>query len=195
MTVRLNGSSPWGPLRLTSTADGHDLSSDWRPRSGLGIIAVVIGLMAVFVDTSDDAGGVTAALAVLVPAAILGLPGLWMCLPRERTGVREATSILFVFAAMLGLATMVTALLAVLLVVGDGSTELEALVAVLGLAGAAAAVGVGLVGARAVVRLTAAQHEPVDVMAVRSQAVLLAAVCEGVGILIVTAVLALLFIG
>jgi hypothetical protein len=46
-----------------------------------------------------------------------------------------------------------------------------------------------------VAQLTAAQPEPVDAEAVRSQAVLLAAACEAVGVLILTAVMASLFIG
>lgn len=163
--------------------------------TGLGISAVVVGLLAVLEDTSDDAGGVTAALALLAPAAILGLPGLRMCLPGERAGVREVTRIMLMFAAILGLAAVVTAALAVLLAAGDGSTGLDPLVALLGLAGAAAAVGVGIVGARGVTQLTGPQDGPVDAEAVRSRSVLLAAVCEGAGVMILTAVLALLFIG
>ena len=163
--------------------------------TGLGIIAAVIGLLAVLVDTSADSGGITAALAVLVPTAILGLPGLWLCRPGERAGVREVTAILLMFAALLGLGALATAALAVLLATNEGSSEFDPLVAILGLAAAAAPVGIGLVGARAVAQLTAAQPEPVDAGAVRSQAVLLAAACEAVGVLILTAVMAFLFIG
>ena len=83
----------------------------------------------------------------------------------------------------------------VVLATGEGSSGVDPLVAILGLAAAAAPVGIGLVGARAVAQLTAAQPEPVDAGAVRSQAVLLAAACEAVGVLILTAVMAFLFIG
>ena len=163
--------------------------------TGLGIIAVVIGMLVLFVDTSDDAAGMIAALAVLVPLAVLGLPGLWLSRPGERTGVRGATATLLMFGGIVGLPALMTGVLAVLLVVGEGSTGFDPLVALLAIVGAAAALGVGFIGARGVTQLATPQPESVDVMAVRSRAVLLAAISEGDGVLALTAVLALFFIG
>lgn len=159
---------------------------------GLGIIAATVGLMTVFLEM-DEVGGAAAVVSMLVPMAVLGIPGLALCRPGERRDVRGTTSLLTMFAAGLGVLVLVVALLAVLLEEGGGASGLDPLVAALGIAGAVAAVGVGYIGARAVSAMAPlGPGETVDAEAIRSRAVMQAAVVEGVGILTLVGALLLL---
>lgn len=151
---------------------------------GLGVLAIVIGLLSLLL--ADDAGGLAAAAIVLIPAVILGVPGLWMLNPLvELASVRSFLVLLGAYMAGLGILTLVVALLALLLESGSGAADGDLLVMALGAIGAAAAAGIGYFGAQGLRAMTGEDRPgtgSVDAAAVRSGVLVRAGALTAVGV-------------
>lgn len=161
--------------------------------TGLGITACVVGLLAAFEGGAASADGQQAALFTLVPAALLGIPGLVIGRPGQRTGVERTATLLLAFAAAVGGMAVVAAVFALLLLEGGGANEIGLAGLLLGVIGAGAAIALGLIGASGV--RTVAQAGPditaAEAQAVRGPIVIRAAVAEGIGILTVVSAMML----
>ena len=87
---------------------------------GLGVLAAVVGLLVLFVGVTS-AGGVTAALLVLVPVLALGIHAVRLAHAREREGVHAVTTIMVWFIGALAALASIVALMAVLIPEVDAS--------------------------------------------------------------------------
>lgn len=155
---------------------------------GLGVIALVVGLLTAFLP--DDTGGMAAVALVIVPALVLGLPALRLFglrdLPAGLAGSRSLVILLAAFAVGLAFILAVVALMALLLEEGAGADGFDPIVILLGVVGAIAAAAIGLVGAGGMTALASdggAGAAPLDVEEVRRQTITRAAIAEVVGIL------------
>jgi hypothetical protein len=161
---------------------------------GLGVLAAVVGSLVLFVGVTS-AGGVTAALLVLVPVLALGVPAVRLARPGEREGVRAATTIMVWFIGALAALASIVALMAVLIPEVDASGfDAVTLVATVIVAGAA--IGIGLVGSGALQELggSVIGSAAVDTVQVRSRAVRFAAVLEGAAVIAYVVVILVVFL-
>ena len=150
---------------------------------GLGVLAVVYGLLVAFAGTTS-AGGLGAALLVLIPAAALGIPAALLARPGDREGVRASMMLMLAFIGGLAVLAVMVALMTVLISDTDAS-GFDAITVLATVLVAAAAIGIGVVGSRALEEMggDAIERGTVDVAMSRSRAVLTSAILEGVAVI------------
>jgi len=113
---------------------------------GVGVLAVTYGMLVLFVDTSG-AAGVSATLAMVVPATVFGVPAVLLTRPGDRDGVRAAMLLMLVLIGVVALLVANVALMALLLSDVDAS-GLDAITLAAAAAGATATIGIGVAGSR-----------------------------------------------
>ena len=150
---------------------------------GLGVLAVVYGLLVALAGTTS-AGGLGAALLVLIPAAALGIPAALLARPGDREGVRASMTLMLAFIGGLAVLAVMVALMTVLISDTDAS-GFDAITVLATVLVAAAAIGIGVVGSRALEEMggDAIERGTVDVAMSRSRAVLTSAILEGVAVI------------
>jgi hypothetical protein len=113
---------------------------------GVGVMAVTYGMLVLFADTSG-AAGVSATLAMLVPAIVFGVPAVLLTRPGDRDGVRAAMLLMLVLIGVVALLVANVALMALLLSDVDAS-GLDPIMLAATAAVAAATIGGGVAGSR-----------------------------------------------
>lgn len=149
---------------------------------GVGILALVIGLTAVFVD---EGGGMTVAALAIVPAAILGVPAFMMLRPVG--GQVTVRSVLVLLGAYMGGLAIILGVTVVqsLLLAGEEGSSFDPLVGALAMVGALAAAGIGYFGAQALQSVSGGGQqvgEPTEIKAIRSRTLMRVAPLAAVGI-------------
>jgi F0F1-type ATP synthase membrane subunit c/vacuolar-type H+-ATPase subunit K len=149
---------------------------------GVGILAVVIGLGAVFIE---EGGGMTAAALAVVPASILGVPAFMMLRPvGDQVTVRSMLVLLGAYMGGLAILLGVT-VIQLLLQAGQEGASFDPLGGGLAVVGALSAAGIGYFGAHGVGSVSGGgQHvsEPTKVKAIRSRTLVRVAPLAAVGI-------------
>ena len=160
---------------------------------GLGILAVVYGLAALFVDVFGG-GGVQAAVLVLLPATALGIPAALLARPGHREGVRAGMTLMLAFIGGLA-ATTATVVLMALFASEVEAAGFDGITIVAMLVIAVSAIGIGMVGARALGQMAGDEdgQTEVDWSRLRSRTVLAASILEGVAVIAYVVVLMMMF--
>jgi hypothetical protein len=161
---------------------------------GLGVLAIVYGMLVTFASI-PSAGGLEAALLIIVPAVVLGIPAVLLTRPGDREGVRASMVMMLAFIGGLAALALMTALMTVLLVSDVEASGFDAITVLATLVVAVAAVGIGVVGSRALGEMgaDAIEQGTVDVARVRSRAVLASAILEGAAVIAYVVVMMLFF--
>lgn len=123
---------------------------------GVGILALVIGLSAVFLE---EGGGTTAAALAIVPALVLGLPAFRMLFPIG--GLVTVRSVLILLGAFMGGLAIIlgVTVLQLFLLAGEESSEFDPLVGALAMVGALATAGIGYFGAQGIRRISGGDQQ------------------------------------
>jgi F0F1-type ATP synthase membrane subunit c/vacuolar-type H+-ATPase subunit K len=149
---------------------------------GVGILALVIGRAAVFVE---EGGGTTAAALAIVPAGILGVPAFMMLRPvGDQVTVRSVLVLLGAYMGGLAIILAVTVVQSLLLA-GEEGSSFDPLVGALAMVGALAAAGIGYFGAQGVRSVSDGGRqvgEPTEITAIRSRTLMRVAPLAAVGI-------------
>jgi hypothetical protein len=149
----------------------------------LGILALVLGLVPAFAETYG-AGGVQAALLVLVPVAALGIPAALLARPSDREGVRESMILMLAFIGGLAAVAAMVALGAVSIADVEAS-GFDFITIIAMLVAAMSAIGIGVVGGRALSEMGGADlgRTMIDGPPARTRTIAVAAVLEGVAVI------------